>query len=775
MTESITEAANATDTSSAYKYNLTPDLVPDIDQSWDGVFTPSHQRGSDQIPAWAAIIEQHVEITSITFAGTTYLYRFNIVITIDDTEELVYGWTGLAFNVEGVVYTGTYVRVGNVITLSDVAGSGFGGSFSPTVADIANLTPIYGVNDENYAVYGESRVRRRVEVYFTNSARYRVPFHQGSKVIVEGTVSPLNTGYIVDNTRSFIQFKPGYKPALTDHILFNLMKTDRLFISIQHPFDHFSYRDYGNAGYDVRKYDTNDIDPSGPDPDFFTITINNAQALGYDPVTFYNSAIDTPKAGMMIDNIYDPAIHHGEIWTVKAIAPWKLIVQRISPTVGSISYAYFKEPYNNGVIAFTINNTWSNYYVALEPNSYLKNQSYYVTVPTYVGTGTGAITQPTISGGAPNEEWLITATSVSTFSVLGSISGAQASASVGVPYNNGIVAFTITTSPPGTWQNNFVVSDQFIFRVEGLTVNDPTDVLMNVNLITEHGVLIDPVPVPSLHSPITLIPYGSIIKKRELVMGIYQEYYAFVLTNIPPANTYVELRVEQNSQLNNYARTNFDERIQITEVPVDNTPLKTTTITPYRTGSTRTSLLSQQSSFQGHTYITISPLTAAGMAVTGVIPTLTLQNVIIPNVGVLILTGVESNAQPTVIYPATGSVTLISMPAGVIVYITPAIGALALSSDSGTIAQHSQTVTPNNGIITSTDVAPSIILVSAFMPSAGSLAVTGETVTRVRTTLRTPIVGSLVLSGIVPGLVTTIELMPTNGTIILTGNAPTVS
>jgi hypothetical protein len=62
---------------------------------------------------------------------------------------------------------------------------------------------------------------------------------------------------------------------------------------------------------------------------------------------------------------------------------------------------------------------------------------------SFAGTGNGTMTGLAAVGTPPYETWTIVATSATNFTVTGSISGAQAAATVGTPYNNGKIAFTI--------------------------------------------------------------------------------------------------------------------------------------------------------------------------------------------------------------------------------------------------------------------------------------------------------------------------------------------
>jgi hypothetical protein len=81
----------------------------------------------------------------------------------------------------------------------------------------------------------------------------------------------------------------------------------------------------------------------------------------------------------------------------------------------------------------------------------------------YVGTGDGTvtgITSPDPSGYSVAEQWVLTATSATNFTVTGSVSGAQAAATVGTPYDNGIIAFTINAGGIA-----FVAADEFAIDV----------------------------------------------------------------------------------------------------------------------------------------------------------------------------------------------------------------------------------------------------------------------------------------------------------------------
>lgn len=81
----------------------------------------------------------------------------------------------------------------------------------------------------------------------------------------------------------------------------------------------------------------------------------------------------------------------------------------------------------------------------------------------YSGTGNGTLTGIEASPTSVTETWTLTCTAggaTGTFSVVGSVSGAQAAATVGTPYDNGLIAFTLNDGA-----TDFVVSDAFTVPV----------------------------------------------------------------------------------------------------------------------------------------------------------------------------------------------------------------------------------------------------------------------------------------------------------------------
>lgn len=66
------------------------------------------------------------------------------------------------------------------------------------------------------------------------------------------------------------------------------------------------------------------------------------------------------------------------------------------------------------------------------------------STPSYTGTGEGDLYSLDVLPAAVTQNWTITATSATNFTVTGSVSGAMAAATVGTPYTNTNLAFTIT-------------------------------------------------------------------------------------------------------------------------------------------------------------------------------------------------------------------------------------------------------------------------------------------------------------------------------------------
>lgn len=89
-------------------------------------------------------------------------------------------------------------------------------------------------------------------------------------------------------------------------------------------------------------------------------------------------------------------------------------------------------------------------------------------------SGNGTLSDFSVTGdNAPEETWTLTCTApgaTATFSVVGSVSGAQANATVGTPYDNGIIAFTLNDGSTDFTNNNSGNADQIVFTVAEMPI-----------------------------------------------------------------------------------------------------------------------------------------------------------------------------------------------------------------------------------------------------------------------------------------------------------------
>lgn len=123
-----------------------------------------------------------------------------------------------------------------------------------------------------------------------------------------------------------------------------------------------------------------------------------------------------------------------------------------------------------GILANTLNTkaaggtpgAWAPYYTGGDFNHAALLWPVRVSTPVKTGTGNGTMSAVTSDASAPVETWTVTCTAAAanggTFSVVGSVSGAKASATVGVAYDNGLVGFTINDGA-----TDFIVGDKFEF------------------------------------------------------------------------------------------------------------------------------------------------------------------------------------------------------------------------------------------------------------------------------------------------------------------------
>lgn len=308
------------------------DGFPDSSEVVNGRFYSLHQLGSDQIEVDAKIIATSVEINSASETSGTYDYNYNLTIDLDLTEEGSYGFgLGKHIFIDDVLYVGSITEVGNSIIIDNLTSS-----YTPSVEDLLLLENAESATPEFFAGFYESTKPHKINVLYFETGRYRIPYHQGSRIFVNDIESEYNVAYVVDLSYGFIQFLPGYKPALTDEITLDLFENDSFYISYNYPFIFSS----GNE-------------------DFFTITINSSLESGYS-LNFTTTGSTINRANLDVLEIYPGAVD-GTVYKIKAINYWNFSVEILSPIPEDLGSLLFKSEFNDGKIKFKIDNTWSEY------------------------------------------------------------------------------------------------------------------------------------------------------------------------------------------------------------------------------------------------------------------------------------------------------------------------------------------------------------------------------------------------------------------------------
>lgn len=104
--------------------------------------------------------------------------------------------------------------------------------------------------------------------------------------------------------------------------------------------------------------------------------------------------------------------------------------------------------------------------------------------PSFTGTGNGTLDSFVVNQATGEAElWTFEAVSATQFNVSGFVSGTQNVATVGVPYNNGIIAFTITAGV-----TPFIAGDTFTVNVTSVVTNPASlgvnDAAKRVTIVT---------------------------------------------------------------------------------------------------------------------------------------------------------------------------------------------------------------------------------------------------------------------------------------------------
>lgn len=433
------------------------DGLPDSDDPYVGSRNSSHFKGSDWIPVPAVVLDVDVAITSVeqtmwdgyvdddfwdeaytadtatvvsdkyvedgywVVGGPAYaqrdnsfIFTYDLTVTVAAELETAYGlgnyWRSFVDRVEKT--SSTTRDQGGSFDQADFDGDSF--DSQTRIFTITGLTAMFTVHDEDLVIfpdllqkspeyicrYGYSKMAPKVEIYYQNTGRYSVPFHQGSRVYVDGIQQVFGASYIVESGREFIQFLPGRHPPLDSTISVNLMKADRLFIAQVPPFDTSDLN--ANIGFDMGLFDTSEFDSrlnayweawsgdgygsdledlpfdSGyPDTvrDYFVVRVDDSYPDRVAPVAFYNSTDITGKGTLNVLKVY-PKAKHGDIYLVIATGMWTFQVQKVFPSFDAPQYATFKTVFDNGAISFIVDKTWTEYYMVPDTNTYDKNEYY---------------------------------------------------------------------------------------------------------------------------------------------------------------------------------------------------------------------------------------------------------------------------------------------------------------------------------------------------------------------------------------------------------------
>jgi hypothetical protein len=210
-------------------------------------------------------------------------------------------------------------------------------------------------------------------------------------------------------------------------------------------------------GYDLANYDSggDDIDcvTDGPDNDNYYVS------GGYNAGELYDDrrhCFDLVNLNFTLVDNDAPS----EIWTVMAISPTTFSV--VGSVSGPTANATLNVPYNNGIISFTISTT--NPLFQAIPGLDI----FYFTV---VNPAPFITLHPIVFWNCPAQSWTITAISATEFSVVGSVSGIQPNAYVNQTYNNGLISFTIYSGDyvfePGEFYTFYTIDPRPSYLIHG--------------------------------------------------------------------------------------------------------------------------------------------------------------------------------------------------------------------------------------------------------------------------------------------------------------------
>lgn len=489
--------------------------------------------GSDHLPV-EAIIQKTTDNPSID----------GFDITIDTTLENLFGFSGiLIFLFDGtsfVQHTPWFSKFGNVIHL------------------------IGALFKEPYDV----------KVVYSITHRYEVPYHQGSNVKVSGTLVGFGPtkDYIVDKSRSFIQFMPGFQPRDeegVETIDIEIFRSDRLFIAKHDPFSYTPLQDSFNIEI---------VEPESP---IFavllvpgkTYTILDLGSTNFVLYGAHTNTIGTTFLATSVGSGTGRVISEESLKLAKDTNTLILGVKYIIVEVGTTYFTQYGSALNIPGAAFVSN-----------INSKINGTG--LVLPFNIGITTFNNNQPNTNkatlqnliiyaSALTGDSWTISANNYWSFDVqkTNPLNSVIEKASFKTNFKNNEIGFIIDR----TWASYYIASpvdftgysiDQdpgsyitYDMSTLGTDGNDPSEFFSNLEITNEHGIVGD---TNLLNHPIHFTPFGYV--KKDISQG--SKYY-FEFDTIPAPHTYIEFRVEQEGQYNPWVNTNIEEAAFLTITYVD--------------------------------------------------------------------------------------------------------------------------------------------------------------------------------------------------------------
>lgn len=319
-------------------YPRFSDIAPSV--------TDREQRGDQQIPVESVIESQNTVVTNIVANGNVVTVTYDLYLKTDTVEAERFLFSDVITTVNGL-QSGSIEVWGNTVTI-----------FNVTRDLDVDPNSTYSIEAVYQLLY---KYPDRVQVFYLNTHRYAVSFHQGSQIDVDGVRQVFGQHYTIDSTRGFIQFLPEHAPSNESLIHIRLFKSDRIYISCNIPFAPSN-----RAGYDMQKYEEYPYDYTG---DFFYLTVDRSTNEGYI-LEFFNSDVSAGQKGELKVLSIDQSVPDGTEYLIECIDYWRFSVRRVIPTPGSPQILNFKDHFDNGEISLSLQNTWSEYVIEQDTNSY---------------------------------------------------------------------------------------------------------------------------------------------------------------------------------------------------------------------------------------------------------------------------------------------------------------------------------------------------------------------------------------------------------------------